>query len=171
MDLVSVLVPIYNVEKYIGKCLDTLFKQTYQNLEYIFVDDCSTDSSIDILEKTIQKFPSRKDKVKLIRHAVNKGLSSARNTALMHSTGKYIIHLDSDDYFELTMIEDMVLQANNNNADMVICDFMLEYPNKSFIQKHNFSCDKNEYISLLLCRQTIVSIVSRLIRREVLLYN
>lgn len=168
---VSVLIPIYNVEKYIEKCLITLFNQTYQNIEYVFVDDCSKDSSIEILYKTIEQFPCRKNNVKIIKHPINMGLSAARNTALRNSTGEYIIHLDSDDYFDLTMIEEMVFQAKYTNADMVVCDFMLEYPNRSCLLRHNFSIEKNEYIDLLLCRKTIVSVVSRLMRRKVIVCN
>ena len=76
--LVSVLVPIYGVEEYIEKCTRSLFEQTYDNIEYVFVDDCTTDNSIIVLRNVLENYPKRKGHVKIVKHAQNKGLSGAK---------------------------------------------------------------------------------------------
>jgi len=98
LKLVSVIVPIYNVEGYIEKCVRTLFEQTYQNIEYIFVDDCSPDNSVNILEIVLEEYPDRKNQVHIVRHEINKGSASSRNTGLDLVNGEYIMFADSDDY-------------------------------------------------------------------------
>ena len=81
--LVSILVPIYNVENFIEKCSVSLFEQTYKNIEYVFVNDCSPDHSIEVLEKVAKNYPNRINSIKIINHDVNKGLAGARNTAIL----------------------------------------------------------------------------------------
>ncbi len=83
---ISLLIPVYGVEKYIERCARSLFGQTYQNIEYIFVDDCTKDSSIAVLKKVLDDYPFRKEQVTIIHHNFNKGLSAARNTAFNHAT-------------------------------------------------------------------------------------
>lgn len=164
---VSICIPVFNVEKFIEKSCRSLFEQTYPNIEYIFVDDCSQDDSINILQKTLNDYPNRKESVKIVRHNENKGLAAARNTGLYNSCGDYIMHIDSDDYIDTCMIEDFVNTAIREEADMVICNFQLEYGNKSIKQNHQYLQNKNDYIGLLLKRKAIVSIVARLIKRSV----
>ena len=106
--MISILVPIYSVEQYIERCAKSLFEQTYTDIEYIFVNDCSPDRSIDILKETILKYPKRKNYVKIINHDVNRGLSAARNTAVENAIGDFILHVDSDDYLEMDAIEKLV---------------------------------------------------------------
>ena len=101
---VSILVPVYGVEKYIKRCARSLFEQTYDNIEYIFVDDCTQDRSIDILEEVLKEYPNRKNQVKILHHAKNRGLSASRNTALDASTGDYLMHVDADDYLHVDAI-------------------------------------------------------------------
>ena len=81
LPLVSVLLPVYQVEEYIERCARSVFEQTYQNLEFVFVDDGSTDSSIDLLKSVINDYHDLKDNIHIIRHLENKGLAAARNTA------------------------------------------------------------------------------------------
>ncbi len=97
---VSIIVPIYNVEKYIERCAVSLFEQDFEDIEYIFVNDCTPDNSVEILEKVIEKYPNRKSHLKIVHHKENKGLGSARNTGLEQATGNYILHIDSDDWCE-----------------------------------------------------------------------
>ena len=98
MPKVSVIVPVYGVEKYIERCARSLFEQTLDDMEFIFVDDCTKDESIEVLKRVIDLYPVRKDQVKIIHHAVNKGLSRARETGVNAATGDYIGHCDSDDW-------------------------------------------------------------------------
>ena len=126
MPKVSVIVPVYNVEKYLERCIKSLVNQTLQDIEIILVDDGSTDSSKIIIEKYLNL---HKEKIKY-HYKKNGGLSSARNYGIPHAKGEYIAFLDSDDYIEPTMYEEMYNVAKKENSDMVECDFIWEYPDK-----------------------------------------
>ena len=116
---VSVLVPIYGVEKYIVRCAESLFGQTYQNLEFVFVDDVTPDRSIQLLEEVLGRFPNRKDQVTILHHERNRGVAAARNTALDHATGEFIFAVDSDDWVELDAIQSLVDRQLETDADIV----------------------------------------------------
>lgn len=116
---VSILVPIYGVEKYIEKCTISLMEQTYSNIEYIFVNDCTKDNSIAILKNVIANYPNRISSCRVINHEQNRGLSAARNTALLESTGCYVMHVDSDDYVDPRIVELCVNEALKKDADIV----------------------------------------------------
>lgn len=116
---ISILVPIYNVEKYIERCARSLFEQTYADIEYIFVNDCTPDDSIDILKNIILEYPYRKEHIRIITHEKNRGLAAARNTAIDNSTGDFVMHVDSDDYLEKNAVELLVRKQLETNADIV----------------------------------------------------
>lgn len=125
--LVSVLVPVYNVEKYIGRCLNSLFSNTIaKKCEFIIVDDCSPDGSMDIVRKIISEFPAVAGNVVLRSHDFNRGLAAARNTALLQAHGKYIICVDSDDWVEPNYLECLSLEAERSGADIVGCNLIRE---------------------------------------------
>ena len=126
---VSILVPIYGVEKYIERCAVSLFEQTYKNIEYIFVDDCGTDNSIGILKDVIDRYPCRKEQTRIIRHTRNRGLAAARNTAVKEATGEFICHVDSDDWVDQTLIEQLVSKQIENDADIVSVNYIKVYKN------------------------------------------
>lgn len=113
---VTIIIPVYNAQKYLRKCLDSLLNQTYQNYEVLMVNDGSTDRSAEILEEYADNY---KDKFKLF-HKENGGQSSARNLALPHVSGEYITFLDSDDYYEKHYLEYLYVAAKKNDSDMVI---------------------------------------------------
>lgn len=115
---VSIIIPVYNCEKYIKKCLESVLGQTYRNIEIIVIDDGSTDQSFDIINRTVQG----KEKVKVI-HQENQGLSATRNKGLEIATGYYIAFLDGDDYLGESYIEDLITAAEDNNSDLVICGY------------------------------------------------
>lgn len=127
---VSILVPVYGVEKYIERCARSLFEQTYDNIEYIFVDDCTKDHSIDILQKVLEEYPNRKAQVKILHHEKNRGLSAARNTALDASTGDYLMHVDSDDYLRKSAIDLLVEMISSTGAEVVIFSYNIIQNNK-----------------------------------------
>lgn len=127
MPKVSVIVPVYNVEKYISKCLDTLVNQTLDDIEIIIVNDGSKDKSKEIIKKYETKYL---EKIKYYEKE-NGGLSDARNYGMKYANGEYIAFLDSDDYVELDMYEKMYEIAKKENSDMVECNFIWEYPNKT----------------------------------------
>lgn len=124
MPKVSVIVPVYNVEKYIEKCLNSLVSQTLKDIELIIVNDGSTDNSKDIIKKFEQKYNNI-----LYLEKPNGGLSDARNYGMNYAKGDYIAFLDSDDYVDETIYEKMYNKAINENADYVECDFYWSYLN------------------------------------------
>lgn len=126
MPKVSVVVPFYNVGRYIEKCLESLVNQTLDDIEIILVNDGSQDNSYKIAKDYEEKYP---DKIKCYEKP-NGGLGDARNFGINYVTGQYIAFLDSDDYVESTMYEEMYEKAIKENADMVECDFLWEYPKK-----------------------------------------
>lgn len=114
MQKISVIIPVYNVEKFLPQCLDSIIHQTYTNLEIIIVDDGSTDNSCEICKK----FATHDKRIKII-HQKNAGVSAARNNGLSHATGDYIHFMDSDDYIDLDYYEKMITANKNISADIV----------------------------------------------------
>lgn len=125
MPKVSVIVPIYNVEEYIDRCAKSLFEQTLDDIEFVFVDDCSPDNSINKLKELIPLYPNRKEEVKIVRHSENRGLAIARRTGIENASGDYIIHCDSDDWMDRNMYADMYNEAISKQADIVICGYLI----------------------------------------------
>ena len=121
-ELVSIIIPVYNVEDYLSRCVDSVINQTYAELEIILIDDGSTDSSKQICDSYRKKDP----RIKVI-HKENGGLSSARNAGIKESTGKYLMFVDSDDYISALMVESYYNVIKKQNAEMVV-----------FTQKHSF---------------------------------
>lgn len=165
-NLVSILVPIYNVENFIEKCSISLFEQTYKNIEYIFVNDCSPDHSIKILEKVAQNYPNRIANIRIINHDINKGLAGARNTAILSATGDYILHVDSDDFIEKETVEKLINKAQDDHADIVVFDYYLEWEKVNKFVDHKFDADKIKYLSLVLSAQTENFVVNKLIKKS-----
>jgi glycosyltransferase involved in cell wall biosynthesis len=118
--LVSIVVPVYNVEKYLPKCLESLINQTYTNTEIIVVNDGSTDGSLAI----IQDYAKKDERMRIVNKA-NGGLPSARNAGVAVAMGEYIWHVDSDDYAELDSVEKMVSVAQKDNSDMVVTGYKI----------------------------------------------
>lgn len=119
---VSVIIPIFNVENYIERCLHSLFSQTLENIEYVFVNDATPDRSMNILNDVLNLYPFRKSQVKIITHKYNRGVAAARTTGIKAAGGEYIIHCDPDDYVESDMYEKLFTKALDTNADIVTCD-------------------------------------------------
>ena len=116
--LVSIGIPVYNVEPYIEKCLLSVLNQTYCNLEILIVDDLGNDKSMEIVA-TLKRTHPQGGMIKVITHSENKGLGEARNTVINNARGKYICFVDSDDYIELETIKLLVNEAETNNTDAV----------------------------------------------------
>lgn len=126
-DLISIILPVYNVEKYLDTCLTSIVNQTYKNFEIIIVNDGSTDNSKRICEKYKCKY----NFIKMINKQ-NAGLGEARNTGLSYVSGKYVIFIDSDDYIEPNMVENLYMDMVNNNVDTVIGGFTKVWANKKY---------------------------------------
>ena len=124
---VSIIVPVYEVEEYVGQCAASLFSQTWDNCEFIFVDDGTPDRSVSVIEKVLdQDFPHLRPCVKII-HEPNSGVNRARMTGLAAATGDFIIQVDSDDWAEPDYIDHLVRKVMEEDADVVYCDFYKEY--------------------------------------------
>lgn len=168
---VSILVPIYNVEAFIERCAVSLFEQTFEDIEYIFVNDCSPDNSIDILNKVIQGYPNRLNNVKIVNHERNRGLAAARNTGIENAKGEYVLHVDSDDYIESNSVELLYSKALEEGSDLVVSNYILEWENVSKIANQNVGKCQIDYICLMLSSNVIVGIVNKLIKRRLYLDN
>lgn len=116
---VSVVVPVYNVEKVLSVCLDSIITQTYKNIEIILIDDGSTDKSKDICDEY-----AKKQSNVICIHKKNEGLGKARNTGILSAHGDYVIFIDSDDYIEKNMIEEMIKSSDKGNADLITSEFI-----------------------------------------------
>lgn len=169
--LVSVIVPVYGVERYVERCVRSIFFQTYDYLEIIFIDDCSPDSSVAIIERILREYPNRKEHTRIIHHDRNRGVGSARLTGLKVATGSYILYIDSDDYLDNDMIECLVDTAEKEDADISICDFMVELSGRSRHLYVNPSLYPKECMCQVLKGQVHSSLWNKLIRRSLFFDN
>ena len=157
MKKISIIVPVYQAEKYILKCIESIVNQTYNNLEIILIDDGSTDHSGEICDRC-----GESDKRIVVVHNKNKGVSAARNCGLGIATGDYITFVDSDDFLEPQMYSEMMQVAEKYSCDVVMCDCIKEFKGKSekythairegFYDKEQL---KQEYYSQLLITPNI----------------
>lgn len=119
---VSIIIPVYNVSKYIARCLLSALNQTWNDIEIILINDCTPDDSMNIVRQVLEEHP-RKDTVTILTHIRNRGLSAARNTGIVQATGDYLYFLDSDDYLPIDAIERLSRSAIEYDADMVVGDY------------------------------------------------
>lgn len=171
LPLVSICVPIYGVEKFIARCAISLFEQTYQNLEFVFVNDCTPDNSMVILKNTIAQYTDKKLSIKIIDHRENLGLGTARNTAISNASGEFVFHVDSDDYIDNNTISELVNNQQKTGSDIVSC-FALAYRKTGVTrEKVESYADKEVLISSLLIGKEPHFIWGRLIRKSLYLAN
>ena len=121
--LVSIVIPVYGVESFIQQCAHSLFKQSYENIQYIFVDDCTKDNSVELLKQVIELYPNRKGQINIIKKDKNEGQSLARKTGMKYVKGEYVMLIDSDDWVEYTMVEQMLSAIETRKTDVVYCDY------------------------------------------------
>lgn len=159
---VSIIVPFYNVENYIETCLKSLVNQTLEDIEIILVNDGSKDNSEKIAQKFIQNYPN---KIVYLKKE-NGGLSDARNYAIPKAKGEYIAFIDSDDYVEINMYEEMYKKAKEENLDYVECNFLWEYPDKVLESKGTQYKDKKE----MFIKARVVA-WNKLIKKEIVQKN
>jgi glycosyltransferase involved in cell wall biosynthesis len=169
--MVSICIPIYRVELFIGKCAESLFKQTYKDIEYVFVDDCSPDKSVDILKKIVESFPERKSSVKIIKHTTNRGLAAARNTGILACKGEFITFVDSDDWIDYNFISLLVEKQREGNYDVVSSAYLKHNKcSTEVVIPSDYAISKDVCLSLLK-RTLSPNIWGRLIRRSLLIDN
>lgn len=162
--LISILVPIYNVEKYIERCARSLFEQTYHDIEYIFVNDCTPDNSIEILKNIIQEYPQKREHIRIISHEKNRGLAAARNTAVENCQTDFLMHVDSDDYIEKDAVEKLVNIQKEEDYDIVTGNALIHRKSTTEVLRKNEPVAKEELIKLYIQPVLNHTIWGRLIR-------
>lgn len=165
---VSIIIPIYNRENTIEPCTRSLFEQTLDTIEYIFVDDGSIDLSIEVLKRTIDKYPERKPWIKIICLSHNEGVATARRIGIDNATGEYIIHCDSDDWVDKDMYERLYLKAKETNADIVGCNFRHEFYDVQYDFHQQYTDNMEENIRRLINGKIFPSLCTSLTRRKLI---
>lgn len=123
MPKLSVIIPIWGVEKYIEQCAHSLFTQTLDEVEYIFINDCTPDRSIELLLRVLEEYPKRKDQVHILHNEKNLGQGGARKRGILSATGDYVIHCDPDDWVDDNWLETLYEKAVSTHAEVVWCGF------------------------------------------------
>lgn len=168
MPKVSIIVPVYGVEKYIERCARSLFEQTLDDIEYLFIDDCTPDKSVEILKRVLEEYPHRKSQVVIHRMEQNSGQAKVREWGMRNARGEYVIHCDSDDWVDVHMYEEMYNKAIEEDADVVVCDYVLTN-GKSVIKTINACHAKSakQLIENCLFQRDPWSLCNKLFNRKV----
>ncbi len=169
---VSIVVPVYNASLYLEQCVRSLMMQTHQNIEYLFVDDESSDGSVALLRSLIDQYPSRSGQCKIFENAENKGVAYCRRLCMKNATGEYLIHVDSDDYVDSRFIEKMLEKAVDTQSDIVICNIANVYKNNKIKVNAQFEeVSKSELIKRLLIGTMHNALWNKLVKRSIIVEN
>lgn len=169
---VSILIPVYGVERYIAECAHSLMGQTYEDIEYIFVNDCTQDRSIDVLRQVLEQYPERASQVTIIDHEQNRGLAGARQTALNAATGEAVLIVDSDDYVALSAVQQLVDAMRSSQADVVDGGYATVTCGKASQAIKPLHVSLEKYLKTILCQNVEPNrIWGRLIRRSLFIDN
>lgn len=166
MPKVSVIIPVYGVEKYIERCIRSLFEQTLRDIEYIFIDDCTPDKSVEILKRVLEEYPQRKSQVVIHRMEKNSGQAAVRKWGMLNATGEYVIHCDSDDWVDVHMYEEMYNKAIEEDADVVVCDFCSTDCENEQYSKGLISKERENVIVDVLLWRIAGCLWNKLVRRK-----
>lgn len=168
---ISVIVPIYNVSKFIERCVESLMMQTLDEVEYIFVNDATPDNSLELLYGILECYPQKASQIKIVEHKYNMGLPSARNTGLSIAIGEYIYHCDSDDFVENDILLSLYNAAKENDADFVWCDWFLSYDNKERYMKQPSFDTPLESLKAMLDGSMKYNVWNKLVKRNLYIDN
>lgn len=163
---ISVVVPVYKVERYVERCVRSLLTQTLADVEYIFVDDCTPDAAMAIIRQTVMKHTLRLDAVRYVHHKQNRGLPVARNSGLAVARGEYVFHCDSDDYIESDMLERMYYAAVQCNADIAYADWFLSFRKNERIMREPVFHQVNDCLKAILCGKMKYNVWNKLVKRS-----
>ncbi len=166
---VTVIVPVYGVEKYIAECAESLFAQTYSDIEYVFCDDCTPDRSIELLREFLERYPERKEHVRIIRNEENKGLGGTRRHLISHINSEAFVIVDSDDVLPPDAVSILVNKMNETDTDIVDGAYAIyvdEKVGKVITPSHD---EPSKYLDKILCQNIILPRVwGRLYKTSVL---
>lgn len=171
MPKVSVIITIYNRERFIADCARSLFGQTLDDVEFLFVDDASTDNSVSVLEEVIAEYPTRKEMIHVLQMEQNGGRAVARQTGIDHATGEYVIHVDSDDWVDTDMLELLYTKAKETDADIVGCNITHEYKTYQKIFRQTYFETMDDNIRGLLNGKIFPSLCTSLTRTSLIKEN
>lgn len=167
MPKVSVIIPVFGVEHYISRSAASLFEQTLDDIEYIFIDDCSTDNSVEVLNETLEKYPQRTEQVRIVKMQYNTGQAGVRKYGIFLATGEYIAFCDSDDWVSLDMYQSMYEYASQGDYDMVVCDFVTSGDGVETVHKGVLSStDRLAFLKDMMAQKCSWSLCNKLIKRD-----
>lgn len=169
MPKISIIVPVYNVEKYIAECLESLINQTLRDIEIVCVDDCSTDGSVDI----VRKYASTDPRIHLLTKAKNSGLSETRNVGIANSSAPYLMFCDSDDFFAPDMCKKMLNAITQSGADLAMCGMDILYEAASSLKESDAEYYRVKYRGLVpvsdaVVQNSDVSSCNKIFKRSIL---
>lgn len=167
----TIIITIYNSAKYIETCARSLFEQTLDRLEYVFVNDATPDNSIQILNDAICDYPHRISGIKIINLEKNGGVSNARRIGIENATGEYVIHTDSDDWVDNDMFEKLYNKAKETDADIVGCNFRHEFSDIQYDFHQQYAAMMEENIRRLINGKIFPSLCTSLTRRSLIVDN
>ena len=168
---VSVLIPVYKAEKQIERCAKHLFEQTFDSIEFVFADDASPDNSMKKLQDMLDRYPARKDFVKIIRHNRNRGIGKTRLDLLFSASGKYIVWCDADDYLAPDAVEKLFHAAEDGNADIVSSNFRDVFADGSIKERKRFSMERDCFLKRMLQGKELPYLFLIFARRDLYMKN
>lgn len=163
---VTILIPIYKVEQYLEKTLDSVFTQTYPYLDYVFVNDCSPDNSLQVLKDAIAKYQIEANRYTIINHVNNEGIAVSRTDCIANAKGDYVFFVDSDDWIEKDAVEQMVSATKNGIIDIVGCDYMKDYLSGETTYHHENYADDCHNNMLRCLNYEIATVLWKLLIRR-----
>lgn len=167
---ISIIIPVYNTEKYLKRCLNSVINQSLKDIEIIIINDCSKDNSITI----INEFKNQDKRIKVINKLKNEGLSAARNTGIEAAKGEYILHIDSNDWIEQGYLYDTYETAKKNNVDIVVTDFYKDYDNGKIIycKEQNIETETGKKVlENCFLNKGYICVWNKLIKRDLYVKN
>ena len=167
MPKVSVIIPVYGVEKYIERCARSLFEQTLDDIEYLFIDDCTPDRSIEIIKNLLDDYPQRKPHTIIHRMEQNSGQAKVREWGMKNATGEYVIHCDSDDWVDRDMYREMYEKAKEEVTDIVVCDYNITDGNK-YNKVLAYLYQGDNYIEGFILRRNKCCLWNKIIKRDII---
>lgn len=168
---VTILIPIYKVEQYLEKTLDSVFTQTYPYLDYVFVNDCSPDNSLQVLKDAIARYQIESNRYTIINHIQNEGIAVSRTDCIANAKGDYVYFVDSDDWIEKDTVEQMVYATNGGAIDIVGCDYMKDYLSGETTCHHENYADNCRDNMLRCLNYDIATVLWKLLIRRDLFNN
>ncbi len=168
MPQVSVIVPVYGVEMFMERCARSLFEQTLDDLEYLFIDDCTKDDSIGVLKRVLMEYPHRENQVHIHRMEHNSGQAAVREWGMKNACGEYVIHCDPDDWVDPNMYERMYEEAKKNDWDVVMCDFCYTDGENIQLKPEYLSPCLSDVVGDVITKKMFSSLCNKLCRRSLL---